>query len=138
MASGDSNWTLRREIPSDTSVASELVNELIGAMNERGWPEQDILRTHLAYEEAVVNAIRHGNKGSREKSVVVEITCTHRRVTIQITDQGEGFDPDSVPDPRSEELLETPGGRGVLLIGEVMNHVFYNDQGNQITMEKVR
>jgi serine/threonine-protein kinase RsbW len=136
MISGDAVWTLRRDIPSDTSVGSGLVNELIDAMTEREWPAADLFRTQLAYEEAIVNAIRHGNQCDPDKTVTVEMRCDQDRVWIRITDEGEGFDPDSVPDPRQEELLEVPGGRGVLLIKEIMNEVRYNERGNVITMVK--
>ena len=131
-------WTFRREIPSDTSIGSELVNQLLEAMTECGWPATELFRTQLAYEEAIVNAIRHGNACSADKTVLVEMTCEPERVTIRITDQGEGFDPESLPDPREEERLESPGGRGVLLIREVMSDVHYNELGNQITMIKMK
>ena len=138
MAPGEAVWTFRREIPSDTSVGSSLVAGLLDAMMERDWPAADLFRTQLAYEEAIVNAIRHGNRCDPEKSVLIEMSCDDERVTIQITDQGSGFDPASVPDPRVGELLEAPGGRGVLLIGEIMNEVTYNPCGNQITMVKIK
>ena len=138
MSSGAAAWTLEREIPSDSSIGSALANELIEAMTERDWPANDLFRTQLAYEEAIVNAIRHGNRCDPEKSVNVKMTCDDQRVTIQITDQGEGFDPGSIPDPRQDELLELPGGRGVLLITDLMSEVEFNDRGNQIRMVKVK
>jgi len=138
MISGDAVWTLRREIPSDTSVGSALVNELVDAMTERDWPTADLFRTQLAYEEAIVNAIRHGNRCDPEKTVTVEMRCDTEQVWIRICDQGRGFDPSSIPDPRQEELLEVPGGRGVLLIKEIMSDVSYNDRGNEITMVKIK
>ncbi len=68
----------------------------------------------------------------------VEFLCDPELVSVRILDQGEGFDPGAVPDPRDEDLLETPGGRGVLLIREVMSRVRYNESGNELTMEKDR
>ncbi|MCO8122841.1 ATP-binding protein [Stieleria sp. TO1_6] len=138
MTSADAVWTFRREIPSDTSIGSSLVSELLDAMMLREWPPTDLFRTQLAYEEAIVNAIRHGNRCDPDKTVMVEMSCDDQRATIQITDQGEGFDPKDVPDPRQDDLLEAPGGRGVLLISEIMNEVSYNDRGNQITMVKIK
>ncbi|MEM6473682.1 MAG: ATP-binding protein [Planctomycetota bacterium] len=132
------SWTFRREIQSDTSVGSGLVNGLIDEMTRREWPATDLFRTQLAYEEAIVNAIRHGNRSDEEKKVVVEMVCGLDEVSITITDEGEGFDPSTIPDPRSEELLEVPGGRGVLLITEIMDDVQFNDRGNQIRMLKRR
>lgn len=138
MTSGDAIWTLRREIPSDTSIGSALVNELLDVMMQREWPSSDLFRTQLAYEEAIVNAIRHGNGCDTDKTVTVEMSCDDDRATIRITDEGEGFDPQAVPDPRQDDLLDVPGGRGVLLIHEIMSEVTYNDRGNQITMIKIK
>ncbi len=133
-----SSWSIRHRIPSDAAIGSELVNDLIEAMAQRDWPPTDLFRVQLAYEEAIVNAIRHGNGHSQEKTVDVEMTCDHERVMIRIEDQGEGFDPAEVPDPRQEELLDVPGGRGVLLIHEVMSEVRYNSVGNEVTMIKIK
>lgn len=136
MSSADVPWKFRREIVSDTSVGSALASELLTAMRERGWSSEDLFRTQLAFEEAIVNAIRHGNRCDSEKMVLVEMDCDESRVMIQITDEGVGFVPDQVPDPRHEDLLEVPGGRGVLLINEIMSEVSYNEAGNRITMVK--
>lgn len=138
MMTADAPWSFSKKIPSDTSIGSGLVSELLDAMMEREWPPADMFRTQLAYEEAIVNAIRHGNKSDAAKSVHVEMHCDDERVRIRITDEGPGFDPSSVPDPRQDELLEVPGGRGVFLIHEIMSEVHYNDTGNQITMVKLK
>ncbi len=132
------SWTRRHTIPSDTRIGSDLVEELIQEMGQREWPATDLFRVQLAYEEAIVNAVRHGNRNARDKTVDVELTCCNERVMIRIRDQGEGFDPEKVPDPRQESLLEVPGGRGVLLISEVMSEVYYNDVGNEVTMIKIK
>jgi serine/threonine-protein kinase RsbW len=131
-------WTLDKIIPSDTTIGSGLISDLIDAMMEREWPGADLFRVQLAYEEAIVNAIRHGNRFAEDKSVHVEMTCDADRVWIRITDEGPGFDTSAVPDPRQDDLLEVPGGRGLLLISEIMSEVFYNVVGNQITMTKIR
>ena len=131
-------WMLHRSIPSDTSVGSSLVSELITAMLKRGWPEDERFRVRLAYEEAIVNAIRHGNGCAADKRVHVRFECDSQVVLIEITDEGVGFDPDSLPDPRHEDNLEVPGGRGVLMINEIMCEVLYSGTGNQVTMIKRR
>ena len=131
-------WHFHRIIPSDMDLGSHLVEPLLDAMRANEWPEFEILRVQLAYEEAITNAIRHGNRHSPEKTVDVEFRCDPERVLVRIADQGEGFDPKNVPDPRSEDLLEVPGGRGVLMINELMTHVQYNSRGNELEMEKIR
>lgn len=129
-------WQLKRVIPSDPSVGSPLVNELIDAMLAREWSAAEQFRVQLAYEEAIMNAIRHGNRNDAKKMVTVEFECDQQTVTIRIEDEGKGFNPSEVPDPTTEELLEVPGGRGVLLISEIMSEVEYNDKGNAVTMIK--
>lgn len=131
-----SSWELDRTIPSDTSVGSELIVPLMDAMRERSWLDADIFRVQLAYEEAVVNAIRHGNRCDPAKVVAVKMHCDTSQVRIEISDEGPGFDPSQVPDPRDERLLEVPGGRGVLLINEIMSEVRYEDGGRRIVMVK--
>ncbi len=132
------NWSVQRTLPSDTSVATDFANELVDAMTNRDWPAHDIFRVQLAFDEAIINAIRHGNRFNPNKTVGVEVDCNCNSIRIRIADQGNGFDPSAVPDPRTAELLEVPGGRGVLLIHELMSCVEYNERGNEITMIKVK
>ena len=104
-----SPWTSLQTIPSDTAIGSELVHSLLAEMLERDWPSVELFHVQLAYEEAIVNAIVHGNRGAADKTVEVQMTCDRDSVWIQITDQGAGFDPAAVPDPTQGELL---GGAG--------------------------
>ena len=135
---GSAAWRRETTIPSDMSVGSDLVNGLIDAMGERGWSANEIFRVQLAYEEAIVNAIRHGNRFAEDKTVDVVMHCDDEEIVIQITDMGPGFDPKSLPDPREDDRLDIPGGRGVMLIHELMSDVIYNELGNQVTMRKKR
>jgi serine/threonine-protein kinase RsbW len=137
-ASSTPAWRLHRTIPSDTEVGSRLIDDLSMQMREHGWDERQIFQVQLAYEEAIVNAIRHGNRYSPEKTVEVVFICNSQQVRIEITDQGCGFDPGAVPDPTSDERLENPGGRGVLMIRECMSDVSYGKGGCQLTMVKDR
>lgn len=135
---GSAVWRRETTIPSDTSIGSDLVNGLLEAMGERGWTPTEMFRVQLAYEEAIVNAIRHGNRFADDKTVDVIMQCDGEEILIQITDMGKGFDPNTIPDPREEDRLEIPGGRGVMLIHELMSQVCYNEKGNQVTMRKKR
>lgn len=135
---GSAAWKHQSTIPSDTSIGSSLIVGLLEAMEQFGWPPQDIFRVQLAYEEAIVNAIRHGNRFADDKTVDVHMHCDMDQVSIEITDMGAGFDPRSVPDPRDDDRLEIPGGRGVMLIQELMTFVDYNERGNRVHMRKIR
>jgi serine/threonine-protein kinase RsbW len=125
-------------IPSDTAIGSRLIDELSHQMREHGWDERQIFQVQLAYEEAIINAIRHGNGYSPDKTVDVTFTCNSQQTQIVITDQGSGFDPGTVPDPTCGDRLETPGGRGVLMIRECMSHIHYAEGGCRLTMTKDR
>lgn len=133
-----SAWSSRHTIPSDTAIGSALIAGLLEAMLEREWPSVELFHVQLAYEEAVVNAILHGNDESPDKTVEIEFLCETDRVKIRITDQGHGFVPSDVPDPRTGERLEAAGGRGLLLMTEVMSEVKYNASGNEVTLTKYR
>ena len=131
-------WSLERQIPSDTAAGKQVVDELLEQLKQHDWVEHDIFGVHLAVEEALVNAIKHGNQHASDKSVNISYKMSPTRLRIQITDEGDGFDPDQVPDPTDEENLECPSGRGLMLMRSFMSRVEYNPQGNCVVMEKLR
>jgi serine/threonine-protein kinase RsbW len=87
-------------------------------------------------EEAVVNAVRHGNKRDSARNVIIEYDLSPEKVDISVTDQGKGFDPDSLEDPRLGDNIYKTDGRGVLLIRSYMDSVEYNNVGNSVRMTK--
>lgn len=125
-------------IPSDTTVAQEVQERIVTELESRGFTSRDVFGVRLAMEEAITNAIRHGNKNSPD--LVVKIACeiSDDVFTIVVEDEGPGFKPDEVPDPTEDENLDLPGGRGVLLINAYMTSVTYNDRGNRVTLVKER
>ncbi len=131
-------WNALRTIPSDTAIGAQLAEEVAREMVRRDWPRADVFRVQLAFDEAIVNAIRHGNRFDPNKTVDVEIQCNCESIHIRIADQGKGFDPRSIPDPRETDNLELPGGRGVLLISELMSDVQYNERCSEIRMTKIK
>ena len=133
-----SNWAIEKSIPSDLDVAHELIEQTILAMSDLDWPGGDMFHVQMAMEEALVNAIEHGNKRCESKEVAIAISVSGQEITIQIKDQGDGFDHRNVADPTEEERLDQPRGRGVLLIRELMSQSRYNDIGNELVMIKKR
>ena len=112
--------------------------EVLDELKSRKWPNEDIFGIQLALEEALVNAIRHGNDEDATKRVHVECHLADDLVRIQIVDEGSGFDPAQLPDPTAEEHREAPSGRGVLLMRRFMDRVEYNEKGNVVLLEKQR
>jgi serine/threonine-protein kinase RsbW len=121
-------------IPESREVVERAVME---ALERRGCSEEVLFAVRLALEEAVVNAIRHGNKLDPQKKILVSYLVEDARVTISVQDEGPGFDLDSVPDPTAEENLEADHGRGILLMRVYMDEVVYNEKGNRVTLTKM-
>ena len=131
-------WCLQEKIPSDLDVGHATIERLIAALEANNWEGRDLFHIQLAIEEALVNAITHGNKQSKDKVVEVEFRVDPNLTFLRIKDQGAGFNPEAVPDPRDDDHLECTNGRGVMLIRELMSEVRYNDRGNEVTMIKHR
>src|SRR5262245_12901543 len=103
-------------IPSDHAEAREFQCRIEQLLQQYQYNEHDIFGIKLALEEALVNAIKHGNQMDRSKKVWISYRVHHERFEIQITDEGDGFKPTDLPDPTAPENLERPCGRGVMLM----------------------
>ena len=125
-------------IPSDPAEAMRVQCEIEQALVATRYSDHDIFGIKLALEEALVNAIKHGNQMDRSKKVTICYEVSNERFSIKIADEGKGFDPEDVPDPMAPENLERPCGRGLLLMRHYMTEVTYVPPGNQLTMSKVR
>jgi serine/threonine-protein kinase RsbW len=109
------------------------------AARDRGFDEDEIDRLGLAVHECVVNAVVHGNRYNKQKRVGLSVEQREDGVRIVITDQGEGFDFESLPDPLAEENLLKNSGRGWLLIRAFVDEVEVkpaHPQGTQVTLVK--
>lgn len=125
-------------IPSDPGEARRIQEDIENALKHHRFSEKEIFSIRLAVEEALVNAIKHGNQMSQHKKVRVAYRINPERFDILIVDEGCGFDPNDVPDPTAVENLERPCGRGLMLMRHYMTQVDYNDRGNSVAMSKVR
>lgn len=125
-------------IPSDTSKGQAIQERIVKALEDRSFSPRDVFGVRLALEEAIVNAIKHGNRMDPKKTVRIRCAINHDKVRVEIEDQGGGFKVEDVPDPTLDENLERPCGRGIMLMKAFMNLIEYNDSGNMITLEKIR
>lgn len=138
MADSSPAWTKRETIASDPEIGRKVLEEILEALRALAWDEESLFAVHLAVEEALVNAIKHGNQLDPSKSVDIECEATSEKVSVRITDQGPGFTPADIPDPTLEENLECPSGRGLMLMRSFMSRIVHNEEGNSVLMEKVR
>ncbi|MDG1873988.1 MAG: ATP-binding protein [Mariniblastus sp.] len=159
-------------LPAPKQIAFVLENDssLIGATIEHlqsnlpSWSDKDRLQIGMAMDEALVNAMHHGNlevdsqlrETENEASyyelirirksespfchrrVRVQAEFSDQHISVQISDDGKGFNPELIPDPTSDENLHNISGRGLYLIRSFMDSVDHNEAGNQITMKKLR
>ena len=125
-------------IPSDPAEARRIQDDIEQALKTCQFEEREIFCIRLALEEALVNAIKHGNQMDRAKKIRISYSITRERLEVDIADEGPGFDPNDVPDCMAAENLERPCGRGLLLIRHYMNEVIFHPPGNRLTMIKKR
>jgi serine/threonine-protein kinase RsbW len=124
-------------IPSDPAEARSVQEQIEQLLVERQASDRDIFCIKLALEEALVNAIKHGNQLDPAKKVCIRYHVLSDRFECSISDEGAGFDPGEVPDPTAPENLERPCGRGLMLMRHYMSAVAYNDRGNSVSMSRV-
>jgi serine/threonine-protein kinase RsbW len=125
-------------IPSDLSYVLGLNYEISLLLKEFGFSQQDTrVNIPLACDEAVTNAIVHGNESQPEKKVNIQIYVSHSRFRIRVRDQGNGFDVAGVADPREGDNVHRASGRGIYLMRNIMDRVEFKENGRVIELEKL-
>jgi len=123
---------LDNHYPSTLESVDVAEGEILKAAEQAGFDEEDQHRIGMAVRECMVNAVVHGNRYNRNKKVHVSVSVERlslsdeksgqgTRFTIRITDQGEGFELDEVPDPLHDTNLLRHSGRGLFLMGAFMD-----------------
>jgi serine/threonine-protein kinase RsbW len=107
---------------------------LLGAAERQGYPAASLFAIRLALDEALSNAFRHGNRNDPDKIVTVECFVDRDAVQLDVADEGDGFDPEAVPDPTADENIEIPSGRGIVLMRSFMTEVTFEPPGNLVRM----
>jgi serine/threonine-protein kinase RsbW len=111
------------DYPSTLESVDEAESSIMEAAIAAGFDEDEQHRIGMALRECMVNAVVHGNRYNRNKIVHVSVLRSREQFTIQITDQGEGFEVQEVPDPLDETNLLRHSGRGLFLMGAFMDDV---------------
>ena len=124
------------EIPSDIRYIRKTSNKIMRSLKRSAVDESTLFDIKLCVEEALRNAMVHGNRSDKGLVVKVSYRIDKDRFEAVVEDEGSGFDPEKVPDPTVEENMLKYGGRGVYLIKRLMDEVEYNDRGNRVKMVK--
>jgi anti-sigma regulatory factor (Ser/Thr protein kinase) len=124
-------------IPADPRQIPKLTDGVTQVLQEKGWPEADVMAVELALQEAVANAIRHGCGGDASKELQCAVTCDDAgEIMITVRDPGTGFDPAKVANPLDPVNLLKSSGRGIFLINGLMDDVQFADGGRELQMRK--
>jgi serine/threonine-protein kinase RsbW len=123
------------ELVNDRHAIDAVRDQIVEGLEQLGYAPASAFAVRLAFEEAVSNAFRHGHRDlPAEVPVTVQFRIDPDEVEIVLEDRGPGFSPGDVPDPTLEENLESPSGRGLMLIRAYMAGVEFNPSGNRIRM----
>jgi len=112
-----------------------VVETLVDTLSKKlGIPDEVYGKILISTVEAVNNAILHGNKGDAKKLVTVNFTADGNIFDVTVTDQGEGFKYDTLPDPTDPANIENLHGRGVFIMRSLADMIEYNEAGNEVKM----
>lgn len=124
------------KMPSDLRHLDGVLDYLNERMLRLGIVTPGDSEVLIALDEAIVNAIKHGNKCDSRKAVHIVAELSMEGVRFTVADEGSGFELEKVPDPTEPCRLLEPSGRGLLLINHIMDEVCFNQSGNRLEMFK--
>lgn len=125
------------KIPSNYKYINQASLKVIDFLKKSNIDDESLLfDVRLCVEEALINAIKHGNKLNEKLLVAIDYAINGDKLVIAIQDEGNGFDYKNLPDPTKQSNLYKDSGRGVFLIHKLMDEVVYNGKGNQIKLVK--
>jgi serine/threonine-protein kinase RsbW len=128
---------LRKSLPSRVQAISPFVAEFMRVLANFRITDPRELEIEMALLEALANAVVHGNHGDPNKFVHVVCRCrTDGQISVNIKDEGRGFDIHAVPDPVTADNLLSERGRGIFLMRAVMDEVSFSDGGTAVHMRK--
>ena len=103
-------------IKSDRANAVIPQRAILKELDRCGFCDQVMFAVKLALEEAIANAVTHGNRCDSSKSVTIRYAVNRDRAVVIVRDEGPGFLPEDVPDPTEPHRLALPSGRGIMVI----------------------
>ncbi|MBF0593377.1 MAG: ATP-binding protein [Candidatus Omnitrophica bacterium] len=125
------------KIPSRLNLVSGFIAAVVRKLENLKLAEEVVFDLKLCLHEALVNAVKHGNKHHEHLTVHVLIKADHHQLLMEVTDQGEGFDAAAIPNPTADENIMASHGRGIHLIKSMMDKVTFLNDGRTVRMLKV-
>jgi len=122
------------QLPSTYESITLLENLIEDIADKFKISEDTFANMMTCLNEAAINAIVHGNKLDPNKKVIVNADVDAKRAIWTLTDEGEGFDYNQLPDPTAEENLEKLTGRGVFILKHLADQCIFNSRGNEVEL----
>jgi len=145
-ARGGSPWPLqrrdyevrfRKSLPSTKQAINEAVRGALRVAKRCGCPEDQQADLEIALREALANAVIHGNAYHHFKRIYLRCYGAPRtKLLIVVRDEGDGFEPGEVPDPRDKDRVHLDHGRGLFLMRALMDYVEYRKKGREVVLFK--
>ncbi len=134
MVQQEKTYILNESFPSDQSKRKEIIDSLChkivqGPIRMAITPEE----LYLSLDEAITNAMEHGNKWDARKTINVRVEADNREIHILITDQGKGFDTSEIEGQLKNRDILSNRGRGIYIINQFCD-ISWNKKGNQIDL----
>jgi serine/threonine-protein kinase RsbW len=133
------DWVLDSALESVDFAEEAVLREAAKLEFNPATKEEDLHRIGMSVRECMVNAVVHGNRYNARKKVGLRVSTTPERLTIEIWDEGEGFEMSSLPDPLADDNLLRHSGRGLLLMQAFMDEFVIRPrqpQGTEVKMVK--
>ena len=128
-------FSLNLTLDSHPQNIAEIEPFVVKALQEYAVDEEFFGTILTTLTEAVTNAILHGNRARPTKKVYVSTQCAAQTLSFTIRDEGNGFNPDAVPDPTTPENLSQEGGRGVFLMRQLCDKVLFSENGCVVELQ---
>ena len=131
--------TTRLVLPSHIEAVADGAAAATDFIQSCGVGEEAAFGIDVAVREAITNAMVHGNKEDEAKTIELTLNCLGRELEIEVKDQGEGFDPTSIPDPTEPANILKTSGRGIFLMRSFMDEVQWSmrpEGGTTVRMTK--
>lgn len=122
-------------LKSNSTCISEVENYVHDLFDRFGIDPELYPNILISLTEAVNNAVQHGNRNDVTKVVCVRSEKNQEVLHCEISDEGPGFDPATLPDPTDPENLEKPGGRGVFLMRQLSDRIQFKDNGSTVELD---
>lgn len=117
--------------PDNVNAVEPLVDNVVNQYRLSPDQKGSIL---ISLTEAITNAMRHGNQYDESKTIEVRHTKLRNRISFSISDEGDGFDYQNLPDPTAPENIMKCGGRGVFLMRQLADEVRFRNNGSTVEM----